>query len=70
MIAFISHCGQAGVYEAIHTGTPVVAVPIVFDEFSNAAILKDLGVSVTLDMHSVTSESILKALNTIVNETR
>lgn len=67
--AFISHCGMGGTYEAIHSGTPVVAIPVFADQLLNAAILEELGVAVRLDLKTVTTEKVLDALNTILNDT-
>lgn len=66
----MSHCGQSGVYEAVMTGTPVVTIPLFADQQSNAALLHHRGVGVNLDFKTVTKETVLDALNTIVNDTR
>lgn len=70
VIAFISHCGQSGVYEAILTGTPVVTIPLFVDQLSNAALLHYRGVGVNLNFKTATKESILTALNAIINDTK
>lgn len=70
MKAFISHCGLAGIYEAIYTGTPIIAIPFFCDQRSNAALLVDLGVAVRLDVTQLTKENLLNVLNTIMNDTR
>ena len=70
VIAFMSHCGLAGVYEAVMTGTPVVTMPLFYDQISNAASLRERGVAVDLNFETATKETILHALNTIVNDTR
>jgi len=57
------------VYEAMITGTPVVAIPLFGDQGSNAAFLRRRKVSVTLELDTVTKESILASLNTIINDT-
>ena len=66
----MSHCGQSGVYEAIMTGTPIVAIPLCSDQPRNAAELRNRGVSVHLDYDTATKESVLAALDSIVNDTR
>jgi UDP:flavonoid glycosyltransferase YjiC (YdhE family) len=68
--AFISHSGLAGMYEAIYSGTPIVASPFFCDQRSNTALLVDLGVAVELDLKHVTKEKILDALNAVINDTR
>jgi len=57
-------------YEAIATGTPVVTVPLFADQPANAAALQHLGVGVNLQLETVTKETVLAALNTIINDTR
>lgn len=66
----MSHCGQSGVYEAIATGTPVVTIPLFGDQRSNAALLRHRGVGVNLELKTVTKESVLIALKTIINDKR
>lgn len=70
MIAFISHCGLAGIYEAIYTGTPIVAYPFFCDQRSNAALLVDLQVAVKQDITEMNKENLLNALDQVVNDTR
>lgn len=66
----MSHCGQSGFYEAVVTGTPVVAIPLFGDQPFNAGLLVRRGVAIHLDLKSATKETILNALNTIINDTR
>lgn len=60
---------MSGTYEAIHSGTPVITTPLLFDQLSNAAILEELGVGVHLDIWTVTADEVLDVLNTIINDT-
>lgn len=66
----MSHCGQSGVYEAVVTCTPVIAIPLLWDQFSNAGLLIHQKVGVLLDYKTVTKDKVLAALNTIINDTR
>jgi len=70
VIAFMSHCGQSGVYEAVATGTPVVTIPLFGDQRANAGLLLHRKVAVSLDYKTVTKDKVLDALNTIINDTR
>lgn len=70
MLAFITHCGQSGTYEAIHAGKPLITLPINGDQFSAAAILQNLEVAVPLDIRRITKNSVLNALNSVLNETK
>lgn len=68
MKAFISHCGQSGTYEAIHTSTPIIATPLFTDQHTTARILEARGVAIRLDIHNVTKKQILSALDAIFND--
>ena len=68
--AFISHSGLAGIYEAIYSGTPIIASPFFCDQRSNTALMVDLGVAIELDLKNVTKEKILAAVNTIIGDKR
>lgn len=70
VIAFISHCGQGGTFEAIYTATPVIACPLYTDQPSNAALLEHLNVAVHLDIRSINKENVLNAVNTLINNTK
>ena len=60
-IGFISHCGISGTHEAVNHGVPVVALPMIIDQFYQAAKLVDhnnMGVKLnwkTLTQHRLTS---------------
>lgn len=57
-------------YEAIHTSTPVISCSLFGDQPGNAALLEHLEVAVHLDIHSITKESIINAINTLLNDTK
>ena len=66
----MSHCGQSGVYEAVITGTPVVTIPLFADQPANAALLHYRGVGVNLELKTATKETVLAALNSVINDAR
>lgn len=70
MIAFINHCGISSLLEAIHTATPVIAIPLFTDQPSNAKLLEDLGVAVRLPAYALTQELIANAVRTVINDKR
>ena len=70
VVAFISHCGLSGMYEAIATGTPIVTTPFIVDQEANADTLQNLGVAVDLALETVTKNTVLMALDKIINDTR
>ena len=70
LIAFITHCGLSGLYEALFEGKPLVMLPVFFDQRSNAALLADRGVGLVLDIRAITADGVLLALNKVINETK
>lgn len=70
MVAFITHCGQGGIYEAIYESVPLVMIPFFGDQLPNAADLKEKGVGVVLDPLNLSIEEIRNALDLVVNDTR
>lgn len=69
MVAFITHAGLSGIYEALHSAVPMVLMPVFFDQMSNAAILEQLGLGVNLDPFTITEETLKNSLDKIINGT-
>jgi len=63
----MSHCGLSGMTEAVITGTPAGGYHA---RFCRPATERHLGVGVPLEVETVTKETVLTALNTIINDTR
>lgn len=68
--AFISHGGIFSSYEAVHTATPIVGIPFLYDQFVNVNILREKGVAIYLDYDDLDYESLLDALKRIINDHR
>ncbi|XP_032190366.1 UDP-glucuronosyltransferase 2A2 isoform X1 [Mustela erminea] len=66
--AFITHGGTNGIYEAIYHGIPMVGVPMFADQPDNIAHMKAKGAAVEVDINTMTSEDLLNALRTVINE--
>ncbi|XP_012918844.1 UDP-glucuronosyltransferase 2A1 isoform X5 [Mustela putorius furo] len=66
--AFITHGGTNGIYEAIYHGIPMVGVPMFADQPDNIAHMKAKGAAVEVDISTMTSEDLLNALRTVINE--
>ncbi|XP_069675801.1 UDP-glycosyltransferase UGT5-like [Periplaneta americana] len=64
---FITHGGLLGVQEAIYAGVPMVGIPIMHDQPLNVKNCVSKGVAVQLDYDSITTESVLKALNKVLH---
>lgn len=65
VIAFISHCGLFSILEAIHTATPVIGIPFMFDQFQDAQILYERGVGIYLDYDTMDKQTFANALKEI-----
>nr|CAD7437952.1 unnamed protein product [Timema bartmani] len=61
---FISHCGLLSTQEAIYFGVPIVHIPFFLDQHNNLFRIKELGVGE--DISSLTKDNILKAINTVI----
>ncbi|KAM8728715.1 UDP-glucuronosyltransferase 1A1-like [Acanthopagrus schlegelii] len=68
--AFITHAGSHGLFEGLCHAVPMVMVPISGDQPDNAQKMASKGVGVVLDIVSITTESLLQALNDILSDTR
>ncbi|XP_072631371.1 UDP-glucuronosyltransferase 2A2 isoform X4 [Canis lupus baileyi] len=66
--AFITHGGTNGIYEAIYHGVPMVGVPMFADQPDNIAHMKAKGAAVEVNINTMTSEDLLHALRTVINE--
>ncbi|XP_012864474.1 PREDICTED: UDP-glucuronosyltransferase 2B31-like isoform X1 [Dipodomys ordii] len=65
--AFITHGGTNGVYEAIYHGVPMVGIPLFVDQPDNIARMKAKGAAVRLDFTRFSSEELINALKTVIN---
>ncbi|XP_053294191.1 UDP-glucuronosyltransferase 1A1 [Pleuronectes platessa] len=68
--AFITHAGSHGLYEGLCHAVPMVMLPIGGDQPDNARRMASRGVGVELDISSITTESLLQALNEVINDIR
>ncbi|CAG9583267.1 unnamed protein product [Danaus chrysippus] len=66
-LAFLSHAGMGGTTEAIHFGVPMVAMPVVGDQPSNAAAVEESGLGVTLQIRDLTKENLLAAFKKVLD---
>ncbi len=57
-------------YEAVSEGVPLVLTPLFADQLSNAAFLQKLKVGVYLDIFEANTETVLDALNAVLNDSR
>ncbi|CAK6433117.1 unnamed protein product [Pipistrellus nathusii] len=66
--AFITHGGINGIYEGIYHGVPMVGIPMFADQHDNIAHMKAKGAAVEVNMHTMTSAELLKAVRTVIND--
>ncbi|XP_026817843.1 UDP-glucuronosyltransferase 2C1-like isoform X2 [Rhopalosiphum maidis] len=64
---FIGHGGISGVYEAVDAGVPILGFPLFYDQPRNMANLVDAGMALSFDLFSVTKNTLLSAINEIIN---
>ncbi|XP_060873936.1 UDP-glucosyltransferase 2-like [Metopolophium dirhodum] len=67
---FISHGGISGVYEAVDAGAPLLGFPINYDQPRNIDNLVDAGMAISMDLFSVTKDTVFNAISEIVNNDR
>src|SRR5204863_382941 len=62
---FLSHSGAGSIYESLCTGTPILALPITFDQPGNAEKLESAGVALRLDKLNINVNDILDKIERI-----
>lgn len=67
---FIGHAGMNGMLEAGYHGVPMICVPFSGDQVDNSMAAKQIGVAEILYKESMTKESLVKAINTVLNNQR
>ncbi|KAK1166304.1 UDP-glucuronosyltransferase 1-6-like [Acipenser oxyrinchus oxyrinchus] len=65
---FMTHGGTHGLYEGICNGVPMVMLPLFGDQTDNVQRVASRGVGVVLSIYDMTSQSLLDALNTVIND--
>ncbi|XP_055817087.1 beta-D-glucosyl crocetin beta-1,6-glucosyltransferase-like [Solanum dulcamara] len=66
---FISHCGWNSVMESVDFGVPIIAMPIHYDQPSNARLIVELGVAVEIirdDDEKIHREEIAETLKDVI----
>ncbi|XP_016895440.1 UDP-glucuronosyltransferase-like [Cynoglossus semilaevis] len=65
---FMTHGGTHGIYEGICNGVPMLMFPLFGDQGENVRRFVARGVALSLNIHDVTSDELVTALNTIVQD--
>ncbi|XP_072049032.1 UDP-glucuronosyltransferase 2B18-like [Amphiura filiformis] len=63
----VYHCGVNGAYEAIYHGIPVICLPVFHDQSDVAQRLASKGAGMRLDINTVTSETLVEAIERVLN---
>lgn len=64
----MTHGGTHGIYEGICNGVPMLMFPLFGDQGENVRRFVARGVALSLNIHDVTSDELVTALNTIVQD--
>ena len=67
---FITHAGMLSTQEAIYRGVPVVGISFYADQFYNIMKLSTRGVGRELVYHTLSKQSILDAVQTVLGNHR
>ncbi|XP_053727778.1 UDP-glucuronosyltransferase 1-2-like [Synchiropus splendidus] len=64
--AFVAHGGANGLYESIFHGVPVMAIPLLFDQFENVLRLEARGAARVMQATELNTEGFLEALQDVI----
>lgn len=64
---FISHGGISGIYEAVDAAVPVLGFPVFYDQHRNIANLVDSGMAISMELWSVTKDTLLNSVLELIN---
>lgn len=64
--AFVAHGGTNGVQEAIYHGTPVLGIPLFFDQYDNLLRLQERGAAKILELAMFNGPNFQQALNQVL----
>ena len=64
----IIHGGNNSLTESFYFGKPVIVMPIFADQYDNAQRVEEKGYGLRLDPYKCTSDELLRAIETILND--
>jgi UDP:flavonoid glycosyltransferase YjiC (YdhE family) len=67
---FISHCGIGGIVEAKYHAVPIIATPLIGDQFGNAKKVENEGWGKVVDLKSVTEEELINVIKEVLKNSR
>lgn len=66
----MTHGGLLSTQEAVVRGIPIVGIPIYGDQGYNLAKIVSAGIGIKLDVGNITTETVLWAVNEVLNHPR
>ena len=66
MKALVFHAGNNGMYEALYHEVPMVVMPLINDNADVAARVVDREIGVKVNYFDFTSEDVINAINTVI----
>ncbi|XP_065208653.1 UDP-glucosyltransferase 2-like [Planococcus citri] len=70
VILFITHSGIFSTFEAIYFGVPMLTFPILYDQFTNAALIKSLGTGLPLELRNLNEQSLTSSINEVIQNNK
>ncbi|CAD6191762.1 unnamed protein product [Caenorhabditis auriculariae] len=67
VIGFISHAGQNSYVETAAAGIPIIAIPLIVDQFYNARNAVDKGIGILIDKEELNESNLVVALDQLLN---
>ncbi|CAG2256759.1 UGT [Mytilus edulis] len=64
---FITHCGKSSIFEALYHGVPMLCISIALDQISNAAVLKEKGYGISMDILDFSVNELVDNINKVVH---
>ncbi|XP_053359524.1 UDP-glucuronosyltransferase 2A1-like isoform X2 [Clarias gariepinus] len=65
---FITHGGTNSIYEAIYHGVPMLAIPLILDQFDNTAHLKAKGIAEVLELTDINVDTFTESVKNILDK--
>jgi len=64
---FIGHGGISGVYETVDAGVPILGFPLFYDQPRNIGHLVHNGMAISMDLLSVTEDTVFNAIEELIS---
>ncbi|XP_053359522.1 UDP-glucuronosyltransferase 2B20-like [Clarias gariepinus] len=65
---FITHGGTNSIYEAIYHGVPMLAIPLILDQFENMVRLKAKGIAKVLELTDLNINTLTESIKNLLDE--